>query len=598
MTRETSAEQELTVRGESVETTYRNFRQAKYWVNRRYQRKLIWTMEEKQGFIDSLVRGYPVPIVLLAESATQASNLEIIDGMQRLNAVVSFIENDYAVDGQYFDLNTMAVTKELLDRGDLVQREPTLDRTKCVQIATYSIPFSIYEFTDESTVDEVFRRINSGGRKLSRQELRAAGALGHFATAVRKVSTQVRGDASHSDILRLNEMASISITNRELNYGIPVDTIFWVNQGILTKEQVRESRDEELLVDILAYMVLASPPPSRLEFFDDYYAMSDTELSVRRFNEIELAVQKRGADFVVDDFQRTMDALRETLNTAGQTFGRLLFEQQPQRAPRYFQIVFLAFYTLVIRENLAVANRELLVARMRGSAKDINIPEGSRWGGEDRHKTVQAIAGTYREAFEPAKGGDPARVHWITKIETLLSQSLTEQSLYDFKQGFLRLDHTKAFDEENFEKILKTCAGIANNRRGCKGYVLVGISENQATTDRVGKIFGVGGYPYLGFSVVGCDYNGGMLGRTPDQAFQWIVDKVTKSALSSPLKEYVARHLKPVRYYDKTVYVFEVEGQDDPSSYEGVYYDRRGNQLQTVQGADLAPFIRRYLTGG
>ncbi len=46
-------------------------------------------------------------------------------------------------------------------------------------------------------------------------------------------------------------MASISITNRELNYGIPVDTIFWVSQGILTKEQVRESRDEELLVDIL-----------------------------------------------------------------------------------------------------------------------------------------------------------------------------------------------------------------------------------------------------------------------------------------------------------------------------------------------------------
>jgi uncharacterized protein with ParB-like and HNH nuclease domain len=95
---ESRAEQELTVRGESVETTYRNFRQAKYWVNRRYQRKLIWTMEEKQGFIDSLIRGFPVPIVLLAESTSQGSNLEIIDGMQRLNAVVSFIENDYAVD--------------------------------------------------------------------------------------------------------------------------------------------------------------------------------------------------------------------------------------------------------------------------------------------------------------------------------------------------------------------------------------------------------------------------------------------------------------------------------------------------------------------
>jgi hypothetical protein len=492
----------------------------------------------------------------------------------------------------------MAVTKDLLDKGDLTQKEPVLERENCVQIATYSIPFSIYEFTDGSTVDEVFRRINSGGRKLSRQELRAAGALGHFATAVRKISTQVRGDASHTDILRLNEMASISITNRELNYGIPVDTIFWVNQGILTKEQVRESRDEELLVDILAYMVLPSPPPSRLEFFDDYYAMSDAELSIRRFNEIELAVQKRGSEFVIDDFQRTMDVLREILKAAGQPFGGLLFEQQPARAPRYFQIVFLALYTLVIRENSAVANRELLITRMRGSAKDISIPEGSRWGGEDRHTTIQAIAGTYREAFEPAKGSDPARVHWITKIETLLSQSLTEQSLYDFKQGFLRLDDTKAFDEQSFEKILKTCAAISNNRRGCKGYVLVGIAENKETADRVADLYGVGAYRYLNFFIVGCHHNGEMLGRKPDQAFQWIVDKVTKSSLSSPLKEYVARHLKPVRYYDRTVYVFEVEGQEDPSHYNGAYYDRRGNQLHEVSGADLAPFMRRYLIGG
>jgi hypothetical protein len=493
-------------------------------------------MEEKQSFIDSLIRGYPVPIVLLAENTTQGSPLEIIDGMQRLNSVVSFIENDYAVEGQYFDLNTMAATKELLDNGELAQKQPALDRARCVQIATYSIPFSIYEFTDGATVDEVFRRINSGGRKLSRQELRAAGALGYFATAVRKISTHVRGDVSHSDILRLNQMASISITNRELNYGIAVDTIFWVAQGILTKEQVRESRDEELLVDILAYMVLPSPPPSRLEFFDDYYAMSDAELSLRRFNEVELAVQKRGSEFVIDDFQRTMDVLRETLNVVGQTFGRLLFEQQPARAPRYFQIVFLALHTLVIRENLVVSDRELLIARMRGSAKDISIPEGSRWGGDDRHRTIQAISGTYREAFEPATGADPARVHWITKIETLLSQSLTEQSLYDFKQGFLRLDHSKAFDDENFEKILKTCVGIANNRRGCKGYVLVGISESEGTTRRVAEIFGVVGYPYLGFSIIGCDYNGEMLGRTPDQAFQSIVDKVARSALSSPLR--------------------------------------------------------------
>jgi hypothetical protein len=47
-------------------------------------------MKEKQNFIDSIIQGYPVPIILLAESAKRDDNsLEIIDGMQRLDAIVS-----------------------------------------------------------------------------------------------------------------------------------------------------------------------------------------------------------------------------------------------------------------------------------------------------------------------------------------------------------------------------------------------------------------------------------------------------------------------------------------------------------------------------
>jgi hypothetical protein len=55
-------------------------------------------------------------------------------------------------------------------------------------------------------VEEVFRRINSGGRQLSRQELRAAGATNAFADCVRKISARVRGDTSNTDLLLLSEM--------------------------------------------------------------------------------------------------------------------------------------------------------------------------------------------------------------------------------------------------------------------------------------------------------------------------------------------------------------------------------------------------------
>ena len=108
--------QELVVRGNPSSEYIRAFLDEKYIVNRRYQRKWIWTLEEKQSFIDSIISGYPVPIILLAERVGRSDGtLEIIDGMQRLNAITSFVNNEFPVDEEYFDLNTVAVTKELLD---------------------------------------------------------------------------------------------------------------------------------------------------------------------------------------------------------------------------------------------------------------------------------------------------------------------------------------------------------------------------------------------------------------------------------------------------------------------------------------------------
>lgn len=123
-----TAQQELIVRGEQVERVFINFKDNKYVVNRQYHRKLIWTIEEKQSFIDSIMQGFPIPIILLAEPVgRQDGTLEVIDGMQRMNAITSFIGNEFSVYGKYFDLNTFATTKDLFDRGVIEQKEPILE---------------------------------------------------------------------------------------------------------------------------------------------------------------------------------------------------------------------------------------------------------------------------------------------------------------------------------------------------------------------------------------------------------------------------------------------------------------------------------------
>ena len=231
---------DLSIKSENIQSLYGYYIQNAFLVNRRYQRKLVWTIQEKQSFIESIISKYPVPLILLAEKNNKNNKeFEIIDGMQRLNAIMSFINQEFDIDGEYFDLDTLADTKLAKDSHRLLQKCKVMDRAVCAEIARYQIPLSIYQEADERRIDEVFRRLNSGGKQLSRQELRQAGATSKFASIVRELSSRIRGDATSSDIINLNVMQKISINNKRLDYGILAEDVFWIKNNIITKEGLK-----------------------------------------------------------------------------------------------------------------------------------------------------------------------------------------------------------------------------------------------------------------------------------------------------------------------------------------------------------------------
>jgi uncharacterized protein with ParB-like and HNH nuclease domain len=51
---------ELASQPTSVQSAYASYRDDKLYVNRRYQRTLVWTLEEKQKLIESILKRYPV----------------------------------------------------------------------------------------------------------------------------------------------------------------------------------------------------------------------------------------------------------------------------------------------------------------------------------------------------------------------------------------------------------------------------------------------------------------------------------------------------------------------------------------------------------
>jgi hypothetical protein len=221
----------VTPRGMSIQEEYKEYRNGNFKVNRRYQRKLVWTKDEKRALIDSVLHGYPIPLILLAYT-TQANGtktFEILDGMQRLNAIFTFIENDYDVSGRFFDVNQLSRAKQLAAQGKFIVatgEEVLLSPQQCANFLDYTLAVTEFPATDETAVNEVFGRINSYGRRLSDQEKRQAGVISPFARLVIDVATELRGDVSQ-EFLDLSEMPEISVdvAGEAPEYGVKAGDI-------------------------------------------------------------------------------------------------------------------------------------------------------------------------------------------------------------------------------------------------------------------------------------------------------------------------------------------------------------------------------------
>ncbi|GAB3383860.1 GmrSD restriction endonuclease domain-containing protein [Lysobacter fragariae] len=175
---------ELVSQPTSIQSVYGWFKDQKLFVNRRYQRKLVWTLEEKQRLIESLLKKYPIPAILVAEREGAPGTYEIIDGLQRLHAIVSFIESSFpTIDGKYFDVTHFSTAKARADEGIFVPAtgEPKLTQAEVSTILDYTLALSVMRNASEAEINDVFGRINTYGHRLSDQSVRGRRHPAHYA---------------------------------------------------------------------------------------------------------------------------------------------------------------------------------------------------------------------------------------------------------------------------------------------------------------------------------------------------------------------------------------------------------------------------------
>lgn len=585
---------ELSVVGEPVQTLYGKYREDRFMVNRRYQRKLVWTVEEKVALIDSLIRQMPVPLILLADR--DGGTYEIVDGLQRLNAIFSYIENQFPVEGGYFDLGTIADTIDLRDSKTLIQRAPILDRDVCRRIANYIVPSSSYRSPSEQATDEVFRRINSGGHQLSAQEIRQAGTLTPVAEVVRRVAAEIRQDSSLEDLLPLGRMSQISITNRDLPYGINVDDLLWVKNGILTREQVRESRDEEVVLDLLADLLLDPMAPTGTPYRDAYYGLErgDGQKSAQsRAESLASQLSIRSVETVVETFRAALDALVATLEERDIGLSQLILERPPPRIQRYFHAVFMTFLRAAAQQR-RVNDYSGLAGALQGIGDQMKISEGGTWSAENKNQVFQFVDTRLDPFF--ADGSSGALQHSPAHFENLLSNAITEQSAFEIKQGFLRLDDAKEFDEESFAKAIRAATAIAN--RGPKdpgGYLLFGVADSAADATRAAEIWGAQGIRYRDFHVVGTEHELAYLDEAADTFMGGLATRIRSLPIPSGFAEDLIRNLRPVFYRrGKVVWIVVVPGAENAVSFDSAFYDRIGAATEQVPPARMQSFMSRF----
>lgn len=589
----------LSIKGESIQSLYGSYLKEAFLVNRRYQRKLVWTVEEKRSFINSIVNGYPVPLILLAEVSTEAGRkLEIIDGMQRMNAIMSFIDQEFDLEGEYFDLDTMADTKILKDNHQIEQKSDVMDRKVCAEIVRYQMPLSVFQESGERHIDEVFRRLNSGGKHLSRQELRQAGALSKFASIVRKLSSNIRGDSSATDILDLNSMKKISITNKDLDYGISVDQIFWIKNNIISKEDLRQSKDEEIIADIVAWIASDKGVRSSSEVLNQLYdfgenTSSDSSLA----SSIELQIQKINGEILISNIQFVFDELIKVIHSSGKTFNGLLFANQQARIARYFQIVFYAFYHLMITENMQVSDLSGLIKMLdKAGDKVISLAQGGgNWSAKEKQTQTDALSGVINKCFVKRGENDPARNQWITKFENILIQSSTEQTLYDFKVGLHPLSHEDGeLDLNTFSKIIKTLTSMANTLPGANGYCILGVADTIETANRHKEIYGKDYITYSSFKITGVNDEAEKYSGDIDKYFTKIVQLIKNQPISDRDKDNLSRNITSVKYFDRDCIILKIEADTIPSIYDGKYYVRHGSNIDEVKPENFGDLFARF----
>ncbi|MGT2425602.1 DUF262 domain-containing protein [Amnibacterium kyonggiense] len=207
-----------------------------------FQRRAVWTTKAKSYLIDTVLRGKPMPKVLITQSLVDGRNLRtVVDGQQRLRAILEYMSNDFPVMRTH---NQEFAGARYEDLPPAVQGE----------FWQYEIGVDVLFNTELSELLDIFSRLNTYSVKLNNTELLNATYLGAFKT-----------------------------TAHELGHRYAQ---YWRESGVFTDTQLARMGEVEMAADLLGALLVGISSRKQIPvFYRDYDdAEDEVERAARMFD--------------------------------------------------------------------------------------------------------------------------------------------------------------------------------------------------------------------------------------------------------------------------------------------------------------------------
>ncbi|MEY3870344.1 MAG: DUF262 domain-containing protein [Microcoleaceae cyanobacterium] len=173
-----------------------------------FQRGYVWKFREASRFIESLLLGLPIPGIFLAKEE-DTKKLLVIDGHQRLRTLQYFYKGFFEPTKKEFALKDVqeqfeGITYQSLSSEQRRDLDDSIVHATIVKQDEYS--------DDNSSIYNIFERLNTGGTQLKSQEIRSCIYHGAFNDLLKELN----GNKSWRAIYGDDDSSKIRMRDEEL----------------------------------------------------------------------------------------------------------------------------------------------------------------------------------------------------------------------------------------------------------------------------------------------------------------------------------------------------------------------------------------------